>query len=74
MIANQNSLTSAKYAYDEFLLDLFGTALPRPHFRQSLACAFLYMVGAEQQEWEHMAQHTGSSPTSLLRERRVLVR
>ncbi len=74
MIANQNSLAAAKRAYDEYLQDLFGNAVPRPHFRQSLASAFLYMAGAEQKEWEHMAQHTGSSPASLLRERSILVR
>jgi hypothetical protein len=73
MIANENGLAVAKRAYDEYLEDLFGNAVPLPHFRQSLASAFLYMAGAEQQEWEHMAQHTGSSPTNLLRQRSVLV-
>lgn len=74
MIADQNSLAAAKRAYDEHLQDLFGGTVPRPQFRQSLASAFLYMTGAAQEEWEHMAQHTGSSPAGLLRERSVLVR
>lgn len=74
MIASQNSLSAAKRAYDECLEDLFGKAIPRPHFRQSLASAYLYLAGAEQQEWEHMAEHTGTSPHSLLRQRSILVR
>lgn len=74
MIADGNSLTAVKRAYDEYLEDLFGNAVPRPHFRQSLASAFLYMAGAEQQEWVRMAQHAGSSPTNLLRQRDILVR
>lgn len=74
MIANESSLAAAKRAYDEYMEDLFGSAVPRPHFRQSLASAFLYMAGAEQQEWERMAQHAGTSTTNLLRERSILVR
>ena len=74
MIASQGSLDVAKRAYDEYMQDLFGNAVPCQHFRQSLASAFLYMAGAEQKEWEHMAQHTGSSPARLLREMSVLVR
>jgi len=74
MSIDEERLAAVKRAYDEYLSDLFGDKVPDVRVRESVASAILLAAKASRCYWEHMASHTGSPTSTLMQQRKILVR